>query len=347
MEGLEYYGELIGTDSSSALIGLTVGLLFGFFAQQSRFCLRAACQEAFSGIVGARTSIWLLSFSIALLFTQFLVSTGSLDVESISQLNTAGSISGAIIGGSLFGAGMMLTRGCASRLLILTGSGNLRALVAVVLLAITAQATMEGVLSPLRQQLAALWVMDAESRNLSTNLPGHMAELIGFGLFLGALLLAYWHRMAKWQMLSAVMVGVAIALAWFLTNWHAGWSFDVVSVQGISLVGPTADTVNSFVSEPSIRYRFGTGLVAGVFGGALVAALISRQFTLEVFTQESGSVRYVLGAVLMGFGGTMAGGCAVGAGVTGCVVLSATSWIVLMSIVLSAGLIEGLSKRFA
>jgi len=50
--------------------------------------------------------------------------------------------------------------------------------------------------------------------------------------------------------------------------------------------------------------------------------------------------RYLLGAVLMGFGAMLAGGCAVGAGVTGASVFALTAWLVLGGMWLGAGLTD-------
>ena len=50
--------EHFATEEISALIGLVVGLTFGIFAQQSRFCLRAACVEFWRGQTGKKFAIW-------------------------------------------------------------------------------------------------------------------------------------------------------------------------------------------------------------------------------------------------------------------------------------------------
>ena len=44
----------------------------------------------------------------------------------------------------------------------------------------------------------------------------------------------------------------------------------------------------------------------------------------------------------MGFGGMLAGGCAVGAGVTGGAVMAITAWIALLFMLLSAGIADRL-----
>jgi uncharacterized membrane protein YedE/YeeE len=42
-------------------------------------------------------------------------------------------------------------------------------------------------------------------------------------------------------------------------------------------------------------------------------------------------LRYFAGAILMGFGAMLAGGCAVGAGVTGGAIFALTAWLALAS----------------
>mgnify|MGYP000355399438 CR=1 FL=1 len=71
------------------------------------------------------------------------------------------------VGGLLFGVGMVMTRGCASRLLILSANGNLRALLSGLVFAVTAQATLAGSLAPLRSEIAGWWTVEGGSaRNL-------------------------------------------------------------------------------------------------------------------------------------------------------------------------------------
>ncbi len=107
--------DWLGDGEVILLIGLLVGLAFGVFGQQSEFCLRAASVEFWHGKSGPRLAVWLLAFSAALLGTQYQLLSGSLLASDIRQLTGTGSMSGAIIGGALFGLGMVLARGCASR----------------------------------------------------------------------------------------------------------------------------------------------------------------------------------------------------------------------------------------
>ncbi len=74
------------------------------------------------------------------LAVQLLVLTLVLDCGSARQIFARASRSGAIIGGLHFGTGVIMTRGCASRRLVSSANGNLRALLSGLIFAQTAQA---------------------------------------------------------------------------------------------------------------------------------------------------------------------------------------------------------------
>ncbi|MGA0810967.1 MAG: YeeE/YedE thiosulfate transporter family protein, partial [Burkholderiaceae bacterium] len=71
------------------------------------------------------------------------------------------------------------------------------------------------------------------------------------------------------------------------------------------------------LSYPSPEIGFEFGMLPGVFLGSLIGALLGRDFKLEGFNDGYSMRRNIVGAILMGFGSMLAGGCAVGAGVTG------------------------------
>ena len=185
-----FLNETYGEPAVLAAGGLLVGLLFGFFAQRSKFCLRAAVVEFWHHQFGEKLSVWLLTFASAVIAIQALIVLGDLDVSTARQLATRGSLSGALIGGLLFGAGMIMTRGCASRLLILSANGNLRALLSGLIFAVTAQSALSGALSPLRQEITNLWTVEGgTSRDLLAILGwSHTTGLVIGGIWLLAAL---------------------------------------------------------------------------------------------------------------------------------------------------------------
>jgi len=71
---------------SVTLLGAAIGVLFGFFAHRSRFCLRSAVIEFARGTREGKLTVWLFTFSTAILLTQGFVLLGWLDVGGSRQL---------------------------------------------------------------------------------------------------------------------------------------------------------------------------------------------------------------------------------------------------------------------
>lgn len=333
-------------DAGTATVGgLVIGLMFGAFAQRSRFCLRAATVEFWRGNLGPKTAIWLLAFGAALFGTQALFATGVLDASAVRQLSTTGTMSGALIGGLMFGAGMILARGCASRLLVLSATGNLRALIAGLILTVVAQASLRGVLSPIRQELASWWLVGAGVRNMGEALPAAAGLAAGVLILALAICVAWRHGFSIMGSVAAVGVGFGVAAGWWFNATLAGQAFEIVAVQSISFTGPSTDTLMALINEPEPSLGFGLGLVPGVFAGSFLMATATGEFRIQTFDSSAPLPRYIAGACLMGFGSMLAGGCAVGAGVTGGAVLALTAWVALTAMWVGAGLTDLLVDR--
>ena len=333
--------ELIGEKMTIALTGLVVGTLFGIFAQRSRFCLRSAVVEFWNRQGTAKEAVWLFAFSAAIISTQLFISLNWLDVSQARQISAAGSLSGALIGGLLFGIGMILARGCSSRMLVLAANGNLRALLTGLIFAVAAQASLNGMLSPARVWLAGLWTIEGgAARDLLAILHlGHTGGLV-FGLvwLAAAIHFARRSKLGRREWLGGIGVGVTIALAWMLTFHIGTQSFEIIPVQSLSFTGPSADVLMLLLSPPGQPWDFDIGLVPGVVLGSFLAALWGKELKLEGFSDGYSMRRYIAGALCMGFGGMLAGGCAVGAGVSGAAIFALTAWLALIGMWLGAGL---------
>jgi uncharacterized membrane protein YedE/YeeE len=99
------------------------------------------------------------------------------------------------------------------------------------------------------------------------------------------------------------------------------------------------------LENPGPKMGFDFGLMPGVFAGSAIGALIGREWQLEGFKDGHSMRRYIVGAVLMGFGAMLAGGCAVGAGITGGAIFAVTAWLSLLGMWLGAGLTDRLVDR--
>lgn len=340
--------DRMGEQWTLVLGGAVIGALFGAFAQQSRFCLRAATVEFSRGRIGEKTTVWLIVFTAAVFGTQALSVADLVETSEARQIASPQSLSGAAIGGLLFGSGMVLARGCASRLLVLSATGNLRALLSGLVFAVVAQASLRGFLSPLREALARPLTTVTTGGNDLLTMTGldtiKATTAAGIALIL-SVIVATRQKVDAWRAFAAFLVGMMVPAAWLFTHTMRGIAFEPITMNSLTFTGPSADTLMLFLTPPGSMMDFDVGLVPGVFTGAFLAAWITGQLELQGFHDGKSMRRYLLGAAMMGFGGMLAGGCAVGAGVTGASVFALTAWITLFCMWLSAGITDWLVDR--
>jgi hypothetical protein len=130
-------------------------------------------------------------------------------------------------------------------------------------------------------------------------------------------------------LVMAMLVGLAVTAGWLATYALSTVTFETTRITSVTFTGPSADTLMGLINQRSIPLSFDVGLVPGVFLGSLMAAVLTREFALQGFEGGVSMLRYIAGAMLMGFGGMLAGGCAVGAGVTGASIFALTGWLAL------------------
>jgi uncharacterized protein len=337
--------DRVGEPWTLTLIGLAVGLVFGFCGQRSRFCLRSAVIEFARGHHGGKLTVWLFAFATAVVATQFLAWAGAFDATDARQIAARGSLSGAALGGALFGIGMILARGCSSRLLILAAQGNLRSVLSGLVFAVAAQSAWTGALSPLREAISGGWTVDGgAARDLvAVTGIGHGGALL-FGLvwLAAAMVWARKQRVPTWGWAGAIGVGLSIAAAWWATYAVTRVAFDPHPIQALSFTGPSAEVLTRVLFVSDQPPNFDLGLMPGVFLGSFLAAWLFGELKLEGFAGGPSMPRYLIGALLMGFGGMTAGGCAVGAGLSGAAVFTMTAWVTLSAMWAAAALTDRL-----
>ncbi|WP_335946653.1 MULTISPECIES: YeeE/YedE family protein [Salipiger] len=323
--------DRLGESPTAALFGLITGVVFGIAAQRSRFCLRAAVVEFARGEMKDKVAVWLLTFSTALVWVQGAQLMGVFDATNARMMAVPGSWSGAIIGGLMFGAGMVLANGCSGRLLVMAATGNLRSVISGLIFAVVAQMSLGGLLAPWRDRIAALWVTSG-GRNMdllaAAHLPREAGLVIGLAIAVLALELSRRNRIGARRLVFASGVGFAVALGWVLTYALSNVAFDPVQVESATFTGPSAHTLMFFLDRNAVL-EFDIGLVPGVFLGAFLAAAWSRELKVQGFDGPTPLRNAMFGAALMGFGGMLAGGCAIGAGVTGGSIFVGTAWLAL------------------
>ena len=330
----------VGIQNLQLFIGLSMGLVFGVGAALSQFCLRKLVLELLVLKFSSASYTWLLGLSAALLFTQLLLQGDASDISEAQVIRGEASLSGPIIGGLMFGFGMILSRGCASRQIIQLASGNLRAILTLVTFAISAQLVYGGQLVPLRQSVQDLWRLNQSSTQLHEWLPLSQSHYLIIGLVITATCAVMLIKGRAWpQLLGAGIVGLAVALGWYATSFIAYHSFNAMLPQSITFSAPAAQSLISVISLDAPFIRLGAGLLIGCLVGAIIVTLVRRDFNLQSFTLQFPMGRYILAGMLMGVGSVLASGCSVGAGLSGTAVM-ATSSVVTLIFILLGGLIS-------
>jgi uncharacterized membrane protein YedE/YeeE len=319
----------LDTNAQVALAGLAIGVAFGGLARWSGFCLRGAVEDALTTDGAPRLRGFLAAMVVALVATQALVLAGRLDLSRAVVLGPNLFWLGALLGGAMFGIGMVLTGGCGTRLLVLAAGGNLRSMVSFVVFAIVAYATIRGVLAPARTALAA---------GGTVALGKHQVLPLAVGAVFAAVALAFiaWRRVPGRHLAAGVLIGLLVPLGYLATGVLGADEFEPVPVESINMTRAGGDALMYLLVWTGAKASFGIAFVAGILAGAFVVALARGELELAGFDRPSDMLRYAGGAALMGAGGVLALGCTIGNGLTGIASLAPVSFIALPAMVLAA-----------
>ncbi len=333
----EYYDLGLEARTLHLIAGALLGLVFGVAAQISRFCLRRAVAgpREERGSAGA---VWLTALAAAILGFFAVSSFGLVEVSDHRFLSSELPIAALVLGGLAFGAGMVLTRGCVSRLTVLSATGNLRAILVLLAFAVTAHAALKGVLAPVRTTIGSITV-DAPLAALSDMSMGLLF------LFVPVAALAGFLAMRARPGVSNLVLGAAIGLVavggWAATSVLLFDEFDPLPVQTAAFTLPWSDSLFWVIASSAIPAGFGVGFIGGVLGGSFLSAASRRELSLQSFESPAQTLRYVAGGALMGIGGVLAGGCTVGAGLSGVATGSVAAIIALTSIAVGGWVASG------
>lgn len=173
-------------------------------------------------------------------------------------------------------------------------------------------------------------------------------------------------RQNKDNILGGIIIGLAVAAAWYTSNnitviadetnyslveYYEEWDMladddtgkpavaRTLNPQSFTFINPIGQTYG-YIKDgfDSSLITFGLISVFGVVFGSFLWSLISRSFRIEWFVDFKDFLNHMMGAILMGIGGTLALGCTVGQGITGVSTLALGSFITLIAIVFGSAL---------
>ncbi len=342
-----------------AAFGLS--FVFGAIAQRTHFCTMGAIADIVNMGDWARMRMWVLAIGVAMLGFNLMVGMGLLDAGKTIYAAPKLLWLSNLVGGAMFGFGMVLASGCGSKTLVRLGAGNLKSLVVFVVMGVAAFATLKGITAVLRVN-----TVDAVAITLPTgqDLPSLLAPTLGaskqklalvIGGLLGLVLVGWALLRAEGRSFDALLGGVGSGLVIAGIWWVGGvlghvaedpntleeafvGATSAARMDGLSFVSPVAYTLDwlMFFSDKSKVLTIGIVSVFGVAIGSGVWALLSRNFRWEGFGRVEDVANHLVGAVLMGVGGVVALGCTIGQGLSGVSTLSIGSFIALAAIVAGA-----------
>ena len=133
-----------------ATFAFVIGIIFGAVVHKTNFCTMGAVSDWVNMGNKNRLRAWFLAIGIAILASQGMQTYGLFDLGDSIYLTTNFGWLGYLVGGTLFGIGMTLGSGCGQRTLVRVGGGNLKSLVTMVFLGLTAYMTVRGLLALVR-----------------------------------------------------------------------------------------------------------------------------------------------------------------------------------------------------
>ncbi|PAF52866.1 YeeE/YedE family protein [Helicobacter sp. 13S00477-4] len=324
------------------ITGLFCGILFGFVLQRGRFCMVGAYRDL---ILNKKTLIFLALF-IAVLIQSigiFLLKDAQIikiNYQPFFWLST-------IIGGVIFGFGMVLAGGCATGTWYRAGEGFIGSYIALFGYMLGAAMTKFGILSPINENLKSYQIQDSTFYQTLEISPWILVMIlfIIISFFVYKELkkpklkiaqlkpkksgIAHWLFEKPWHpFITAIFVGLIAILAWPLSS-ATGRDF------GLGITTPSGKIMGFLINGDMGYIDWGVFLVLGIFIGSFIAAKGANEFRFRLPDKKTLS-QNALGGLLMGFGASLAGGCTIGNGLVETAMFTYQGWVAVIFFLLGS-----------
>lgn len=332
-----------------ASAGFAIGFGFGALAQATNFCIMGAVSDWRLFGDKSRLGAAALASATAIAGAQLLQHYAIVDLSRSIYLMPRINWASAILGGTLFGYGMVHAGGCASRNVVRAGAGDLRAILTLLVLSSLALATIGGILGPARNWLETVSAIGVDRLGLkgasladagaSFGLSPGIASLVAALLLIVPLLgfAAGPGRIFSQprNLIGGLGVGLLVAAGWLIT----GLAFDDMAVRplaptSLSFVKPVGDAVAWLEHATALGFPgFAAATVFGALSGSFIAALVTGSLRVSGFAGRDDMLSHLSGAALMGVGGVLGLGCSIGQGISGLSTLAIQSVITATAII--------------
>ncbi len=329
--------------------GFLIGLVFGFIVNRTNFCSMGSISDIVNFGDYRRMRAWLLAAAVALIGAQFLQANEVTNLSTSLYMQPSFGWLGHVVGGLMFGFGMVLSGGCVSRNLVRVGGGNIGSLVVLIVIGLFAYMTIGGIIGPVRQAAVAgtalglqdigieIQGLDAILTAMTGAAAGTVNLLITAAIAAAVLIYCFKDkdfRTSPPHIIAGVGIGLCVMAGWALT----GLAFDdladtPVPVISLSFVRPSGDTLDYLTRFTALGLPgFGVVTLFGTILGSFLAAIMTGRFRLAGFADTKDTMRNLGGAALMGIGGVAGLGCTIGQAVTGVSTLAIGSFVTFLFI---------------
>lgn len=356
--------------TQSLLWAFGLALVFGAIANKANFCTMGAVSDWVNIGDLSRLRAWMLAIATAIVGVGILEYSGVIDLSLTTSNDTSNPPYRSanfiwlrhLLGGLMFGVGMTLASGCGNKTLVRLGEGNLKSVVVLAVMGITAWWMLFSNLSyfGFLQWMLPLSIDLSLHQIPSQDLAAVAGGVFGFdsgataGLVVALLVaipLLIWTLRARdfrenIELLSAgLVIGVIVVIGWYVTAGPSGQALleelefmdqrpFFTGAQSFTFIGPAGHVVQyAKQGFSSIYLTFGVALVAGVILGSFLYTVLFRKVRIEWFVTWKDFAMHVFGAVLMGIGGVLGLGCTIGQGITGMSTLALGSFVTLIAII--------------
>ena len=349
--------ELPGLTAQVLWAAFALAVAFGAIAQHTRFCTMGAVADIVTMGDWTRMRAWIVAIAIAMLGFNTMVAFGWVQAKNTVYAGPTVLWLSNLIGGLLFGFGMVLASGCGSKTLVRVGTGNLKSLVVFFVLGLAAYATLRGVTAVARvATLDTVSFTLASGQDLPSLLAGaagqsrewwaHVASVaIAVALFTFVLARRDGRSAEVW--VSGLGIGAVVVGVWWVSG-RMGYlpehpqtleetflATNSRRMESLSFVAPLAYTLDWLIlfSDKTRVLTIGIVSVFGVIAGSAAVALATRSFHWEGFRGAEDTANHLVGGLLMGVGGVLALGCTIGQGLSGVSTLALGSFITLAALI--------------
>ena len=348
------------------VLAFILSIFFGGIARKTQFCPLGGIADIMHSGNHGRFRMYFFAIGTAILGVTLLEALSIINVDStrppyrMSQFRWPGYV----IGGFLFGIGMTLCRGCGMKNIINLGSGDLKAVIAILGMGSAAVLLLyvEGVfdtyfmswMGPMIPDLAESGLNHQDLGTISAALLG--AEVSSMRMIIGGLLVLaflgfaissadFRNRLDNW--FGGLLIGAIIVGAFYLSGGPLGETAQEASdfmdqpqngmgIQSYTFIRPMGDLLYVMANPVWYLVTFGLVMFLGVGMGSVMISIMTRQFSLQWFNNPLEGLRFFVGGALVGIGGILGMGCTLGQGLAGTSTLALGSFLNLASLIVGA-----------